>query len=138
MIRVLLVDDAPDIRFLIRMGLERDGRFEVVAEAINGSDAIGLAEDHQPDVVVLDVAMPVMDGLEALPLIRAAAPASRIAVLSGFTARSMGSNAEAQGADAYIEKGTPLPHIVETLFGLARPAGSDGLRAVRSPGSAAS
>lgn len=138
MIRVLLVDDAPDIRFLIRMGLERDGRFEVVAEANNGSDAIGLAEDHQPDVVVLDVAMPVMDGLEALPLIRAVAPASRIAILSGFTARSMVSNAEAQGADAYIEKGTPLPQIAETLFGLAGAAGPGEVRRVRSPGSGAS
>lgn len=134
MIRVLLVDDAQDIRFLVRLGLERDGRFEVVAEAINGVDAIELAEVHQPDVVVLDVAMPVMDGLEALPLIRTVAPACRIAMLSGFTARSMASDATERGADAYLEKGTPLPRIAEALFDLACGPAEKG---VRSPGSAA-
>lgn len=119
MIRVLLVDDAVDIRILVRMGLERDGRFEVVAEAGDGHTAIDLADELQPDVVVLDVAMPVMDGLEALPHIREVAPAARVLILSGFTADSLQDNCLDQGADAYIEKGTPLPRIAELLIELA-------------------
>lgn len=115
MIRVLLVDDATDIRMLVRMGLSRDGRFEVVAEAGNGREAVEHARDHRPDVVVLDVAMPVMDGLEALPLIREVSPTSRVVILSGFTAQSMETSAREQGADAYLEKGTPLPRLVEVL-----------------------
>lgn len=115
MIRVLLVDDALDIRMLVRMGLERDGRFVVIAEADNGREAIDHAREHQPDVVVLDIAMPVMDGLEALPEIREAAPSSRVVMLSGFTSESMRVGATDQGADAYIEKGTPLPRIAEVL-----------------------
>ena len=68
--RVLIADDNVEIRDLIRYGLELDGRFEVVAEASNGERAIRMAADFRPDAVVLDVAMPVMGGLEALPLIR--------------------------------------------------------------------
>lgn len=115
MIRVLLVDDAADIRMLVRMGLRRDGRFDVVGEASNGVEAIERAEEHQPDVVLLDVAMPVMDGLEALPKIRDVAPRARVVILSGFTSESMHEGATAQGADAYLEKGTPLPRIAELL-----------------------
>lgn len=115
MIRVLLVDDAADIRMLVRIGLRRDGRFDVVGEASNGAEAIERAEEHQPDVVLLDVAMPVMDGLEALPRIRDVAPGARVVILSGFTSESMREGATAQGADAYLEKGTPLPRISELL-----------------------
>lgn len=112
---MLLVDDAADIRMLVRMGLKRDARFEVVAEAADGREAVDQARVHQPDVVVLDVAMPVMDGLEALPQIREVSPASRVVILSGFTAERMEPGATEQGADAYLEKGTPLPRIIEVL-----------------------
>ncbi|MBW3562867.1 MAG: response regulator [Actinobacteria bacterium] len=115
MIRVLLVDDATDIRMLVRMGLRRDGRFDVVGEASNGVEAIEQAAQHQPDVVLLDVAMPLMDGLEALPRIRDVAPDARVVILSGFTSESMQEGATTQGADAYLEKGTPLPRIAELL-----------------------
>lgn len=120
---MLLVDDAVDIRTLVRLGLERDGRFEVVAEAGDGREAVDRAREHQPDLIVLDVAMPVMDGLEALPLIRATSPRSRVVMLSGFTAESMERGSLDQGADAYLEKGTPLPRIASALHEVAR---SDG------------
>jgi CheY-like chemotaxis protein len=79
--RVLIADDNAEIRDVVRYGLELDGRFQVVAEAADGERAIRLAADLRPDAVVLDVAMPVMSGLEALPLIRKALDGEVVAVI---------------------------------------------------------
>src|SRR5438132_14386326 len=73
-VRVLLVDDLPDIRLVMRLLLEADGRTEVVGEAADGAEAIRLAGELHPDAIVLDLRMPGMDGVSALPLIRDAAP----------------------------------------------------------------
>src|SRR5205814_10265470 len=62
-VRLLLVEDAPEMRALVRYWLEGDGRFEVVAEAADGATAVALAEQVQPDVVVLDLYLPVLDGI---------------------------------------------------------------------------
>ena len=104
-VRVLVVDDVTDIRKLIRMTLERAGPFDVVGEAGDGESAITEAARLQPDIVVLDLSMPVMDGLEALPEILRASPNSKVLVLSGFTANEMGAEALRLGAAAYMEKG---------------------------------
>ncbi|MBW3668751.1 MAG: response regulator [Actinobacteria bacterium] len=113
--RVLLVDDTPDIRALLRLVLSRQDDFEVVAEAADGSEAIDMAREHRPDIVLLDLAMPVMDGLEAIPGVRAAVPDCKIIVLSGFNADQMAAEAMSAGADAYIEKGTPPLRLVSEL-----------------------
>ena len=105
-IRVLLADDVPDIRSLLRLAVERDGRFEVVGEASDGVEAVELAKQHQPDLVVLDVAMPKMDGLQAIPKVREhLAENGRIVVVSGFTSDTVGPRAIEICADAYLEKG---------------------------------
>ncbi len=103
--RVLLVDDVADLRSLMRIAVERDGRFQVVGEASNGLEAIRLAESLQPDVVLLDLAMPEMDGLQAIPLIREHLGDARIVVLSGFESSRVARQAIETCADAYIEKG---------------------------------
>ena len=72
--RVMICDDEPSLRTLLRIALGLEPDLEVVAEAANGREAIDLAEQHRPDVILLDLAMPVMDGLEALPKLRAVAP----------------------------------------------------------------
>jgi len=72
--RVVLVDDEPDIVYLARTLFERDGRFDVVGEALDGQEAVRLAQDLQPEAMLLDILMPGMDGWEALPLIRRVAP----------------------------------------------------------------
>ena len=113
--RVLLADDTPDIRALLRLVLSRQDDFEVVAEAADGSEAIEQARAHHPDVVLLDLAMPVMDGLEAIPGLRAAVPHCKIVVLSGFNASQMADEALRAGADAYIEKGTPPRRLLSEL-----------------------
>ncbi len=113
--RVLLVDDSSDIRLLLRRTLTRASTFEIVGEASDGREAIVLAGNLQPDVVVLDLAMPVMDGLEALPQIRQRLPDAKIVVLSGFEEGRTEQAALEAGADAYIEKGGELARFVATL-----------------------
>ena len=113
--RVLLVDDVADLRFLLRVVLEADGSFEVVGEAGDGETALELAQRTSPDVVVLDLSMPNMDGLEALPRLREAAPEAKIVVLSAFERGKVSSSAADLGADAYFEKGTPPPAVLDSL-----------------------
>ena len=75
-VRVLIVDDTPDIRMLLRFTLERHPGFVVVGEAGNGHEAHARAREQPPDLVLLDLAMPVMDGLAALPGLRRIVPAA--------------------------------------------------------------
>jgi DNA-binding NarL/FixJ family response regulator len=114
--RTLLADDVFDLRFMVKLALERSGRFVVVAEAENGADAIKMAEQHQPDLVLLDVSMPVKDGLEALPDIRSAAPGAKVVMLSGFEAGRLAVTALDAGASAYLEKGIPPTELVTELL----------------------
>jgi DNA-binding NarL/FixJ family response regulator len=116
--RVLLCDDSPQIRELVRIVLELEGN-EVVSEAENGREAVDEAERLQPDVVLLDLSMPVMDGLEALPEIKRVAPEARIVVLSGFDNDRLVSQALALGADHYVPKGGDPDEIVDAVAGKA-------------------
>lgn len=111
-IRVLLVDDVEDLRALFRVQLDADPRFEVVGEAGNGRDAIELASETRPDVIMLDVAMPVMDGVAAIPHLHRAAPGTRILMVSGFDAPSIIEQALATCASSFIEKGTSLRDLL--------------------------
>ena len=113
--RVVLADDTPDVRLLLRLALERTGDFEIVGEARDGREAVALATELQPDALVLDLAMPNMDGLEALPEIKEHAPETKVLVLSGLDASEMSAEAHRKGADAYLEKGASTPDIIDTL-----------------------
>jgi chemotaxis response regulator CheB len=86
MLTVLLIEDDDDIRTLVRTRLELDGGFTVVGEAVTGAHGVRLAKVHQPDVVVLDVIMPVLDGARTLPLIRVVAPSAAVVTYSALTA----------------------------------------------------
>lgn len=117
--RVVIADDVAHLRTLLRIVLERSRRFEVVAEAGNGQQAIEATREHRPDLTLLDLSMPVMDGLEALPVIRQAVPSTAVVVLSGFDAERMEGRALEAGAAAYLVKGI-LPdvlvaHLIELL-----------------------
>jgi DNA-binding NarL/FixJ family response regulator len=112
---VLLVDDMADLRYLLRLSLELNGSFEVVGEASNGAEGVALASSLKPDVVVLDLAMPVMDGLTAIPQIRRVSPDSQIMVLSGFDSEMVSATAMGLGAEAYLEKSVALIDISSTI-----------------------
>lgn len=114
-INVVLADDTEDVRVLLRTCLTRDARFRVVGEAENGLQAVETVAALRPDAVVLDLAMPVMDGLEAIPLIRQRAPDCAIVVFSGFDSQRMAQRAQQAGAHRYIEKGTALDDIARVL-----------------------
>jgi CheY-like chemotaxis protein len=118
-LRVLIVDDNADIRRLVRLRLEMEGGFEVVPDAADGRAAIEAVGLHLPDVVLLDLSMPVMDGLEALPLLRQALPYGRIIMLSGFDSVRFRARALELGADEYVEKGTALDQLVSVIGDLA-------------------
>jgi DNA-binding NarL/FixJ family response regulator len=114
-IRVLLADDVPDIRNMLQIVIERDPRFKVVAHAGDGEAAVGLAGEHKPDLVILDISMPKLNGLQAIPEIRKVNPGCRILIFSGFEAQRVAAKAIALCADAYIEKGHSLKGLTETL-----------------------
>ena len=114
-IRVVIADDAVGLRGLLRAMLSRQTGFEVVGEAGNGAEALVVVSRTRPDLVLLDLAMPVMDGLEALPKITALSPSTRVAVLSGFDAAQMEDEARALGAHAYLTKGLSPAELVAAL-----------------------
>jgi DNA-binding NarL/FixJ family response regulator len=112
-ISVYLVDDVPELRELIRLGIEEDPGFEIVGEAGDGRTGLeGIAETN-PAAVLLDLSMPDMDGFQVIPQIREAHPDVAIIVLSGFSADRMGGKVLERGADAYVEKGTPIQELRE-------------------------
>ena len=115
-VRTVLADDVFDLRFMVKLALERSGRFEIVAEAENGDEAVAMAKEHQPDLVLLDVSMPVKDGLEALPDIRSVSPHAKVVMLSGFEASRLAATALESGASAYLEKGIPPGELVTELL----------------------
>lgn len=117
--RTLLVDDADELRQMIRSVLERSGRYEVVGEAADGHEAIAAATAHHAhlDLVLLDLSMPRMDGLEALPHLRRAAPDARVVVLSGFAEARTAEAARRAGAHLYLEKGLAPDALLAALDG---------------------
>ena len=113
--RVLIADDVPELRLLLRLALESEGNFEVVGEAKDGAEALQMANDSRPDAILLDLAMPVMDGLQAIPHLKQQSPDAKILVLSGFEAGRMKHEAMEAGADGYLEKGEATAGILSAL-----------------------
>lgn len=113
--RVVIVDDEPSARKLAHHWLDRDPDFEVVAEARDGDEAIRLAAKLRPDLVLLDLVMPGMGGIAALPHIRRRSPTSKVVVLSMLQQESVRDDALALGATAFIDKATDGPVLIDHL-----------------------
>ena len=121
-IEVMVVDDEPEVRFMLRMYLPRLGRLAVEREASNGAEAVELVQQRCPEAVLLDIGMPVMNGIEATWQIREICPHTKIIVFSAFTAESLQQEAIARGADLYLEKTTPPKEIAAAVERLCRAA----------------
>ncbi len=115
--RVVLVDDVADLRAVVSKNFEMDGRFEVVGEAADAASAVKVVGDTRPDVILLDVAMPGITGLEAIPELRSVSPESKIVV---FTVKGESVRQEAMeaGADAYVPKYESFDEVVVRLVEL--------------------
>jgi DNA-binding NarL/FixJ family response regulator len=114
--RVVVVDDAEELRALIRRALDREDDFTVVGEAGDGQAGVDLADARQPDVVLLDIAMPVLDGLQALPLLRKRCPGALVVVLSGFGSDSRAAQKALElGAHGFLNKGDTQGKLVQRL-----------------------
>lgn len=114
-IRVLVCDDVAMLRELIRYEVEEDDDVVVVGEADNGLDSVRLVRELQPDVVVLDLAMPGLDGLEALAQIAEIESPPAVLVHSGFDAATMRDRVLALGASRYLEKGGNLREVRDAV-----------------------
>lgn len=115
--RVLIVDDKPDIRSIVATRLRMEPALEVVGEAANGAEAIARVGELEPQVMILDLQMPVMSGEEVIPILRSLAPGLRILVFSAY-AGSDGRLCPAERPDAEIRKGTGLTPLVRELHRL--------------------
>ena len=118
-IRVLICDDDPAMRFLVREMLSLSTALQVVAEAADGIEALDQARQHRPDVVLLDLNMPRQGGMETLPLLRGEFPTTRVVVLSALEDALAGAKALELGADRYVQKGVDP----DTLIGIVEELG---------------
>ena len=117
-IRILLCDDAEPLRALYRIVFDAEHDFEVAGEAADGRAGIDAARRLQPEVVLLDIAMPVMDGLEAIPQIRAAAPDAAIVMCTAMVDPRIRTRALELGACDFVEKGADPRQLVDTVRAL--------------------
>ena len=114
-VRVLLADDNARFRGVLRRLLERDPEIVVVAEAGDGAEALELAEDVRPDVVLMDVSMPGLDGLEATYALKAQLPDVTVLMLSVGDKEQEIAAGLAGGAAEYLVKGGPAREIVDAI-----------------------
>jgi CheY-like chemotaxis protein len=119
MARVLVADDVDTLRMLVRLTLEPE--FAVVGEAADGVEALRLARELEPDVVVLDLNMPGLDGLQVLEALQAELPATRVVVLSGLAPDLVAGQALDLGAVRFVEKGRPLDELRDVLRAVVGP-----------------
>ncbi|MGH3443065.1 MAG: response regulator [Nitriliruptorales bacterium] len=127
-ITLVIADDNSGTRTLLRTLARRDGRFEIVGEAADGLDAVAVTREAQPDAILLDIMMPVVNGLEAIPDILEVAARTRIVCYSAYE----GYRDEAMdlGAHGWCTKGWPWSEVAAAVIRLV--GGREGVAAKRS------
>jgi DNA-binding NarL/FixJ family response regulator len=115
--RVLIADDNPHVRRELRTLLELAGPIEIVGEAADGRETVRLTEALRPEVVLMDLEMPVLDGYEAARQIKAGAPSCRVVALTVHGYGAARQKAAQSGVDAFLVKGTDVESLVGTILG---------------------
>jgi CheY-like chemotaxis protein/PAS domain-containing protein len=113
--RIVIADDSDDIRLMLRFMLEQHEGIEVVGEAGTGREAIDEVTRHVPDVLLLDLAMPDVDGLQATAALRETNTATRIVVLTGYADPTIRERAMAAGADGFLVKTSDVRQVVDAI-----------------------
>lgn len=124
-IRVLIVDDVEGVRQDLRTYLTLTGNIEIVGEARNGCEAVQLAEALSPDVVLMDLEMPIMDGYEAARQVKALQPACRVIALTIHAGEEEQQQALQAGMADVIVKGAPLDMLLQAIRAPRRSEGTD-------------
>jgi DNA-binding NarL/FixJ family response regulator len=119
-VRVFVCDDSDDLRVLLRATLEEDPAIRIVGEAGDGVDIVEGVRGAMADVVLMDLSMPRVDGLEAIRILRAWRADLGIVVLSGFEQERMRAQATALGADRYVEKRSPISQLRTAIHEVAQ------------------
>ncbi|MDL1909775.1 response regulator transcription factor [Chloroflexi bacterium CFX6] len=117
--RVLIVDDVEQVRRDLFTALSLSGELEIVGEAANGLEAIRMTESLKPDVVLIDLEMPVMDGYEATRRIKSLCPSRRVIALTVHDYESAREQAHRSGVDAFLVKGASVESIVQAILNSA-------------------
>jgi len=115
---VLVIDDDPDVRSLIEVLFEVDDRFDMVAAVADGRAGIAAAAVLRPDVVVVDLGLPDIDGLAVVAEVRAMLPDARVVVFSAFPDPFTLLEVLRSGAHTYLDKATAWAELVPTVAGL--------------------
>ncbi len=121
MINVLIVDDLPMVRRGLRMQLLLEPDIEVVGEAASGEEALARVQQLQPDVVLMDVKMPGMDGLRATRVMQAITPLSAVVILSLYEDTRLKAEAQAAGAAAFVGKHEGIDLLLTAIRQASRP-----------------
>ena len=118
-VTVVIADDQRLFAEALEAILSTDGRIDVVGRAFDGRAAVDLAREHQPDVVLMDIAMPVLDGIAATEAIAVDAPETRVVVLTGSEAPDDITRARAAGAAGYVTKDQVAGDLVRAILDAA-------------------
>lgn len=113
--RILIADDHTIVRGGIRQLIDKQPDMEVIAEAADGAETLHKAKDLRPDVVLLDISMPKLNGLQAIPFIIESLPLVRIVVLSVYDKEGYALQALSTGANGYVVKSSPGPVLIEAV-----------------------